>query len=230
MNPADLDRGGKLHPIVAPRRAQSGQRRIQSARSGVRSHTLLSQATFGQSRAHGPRYNWIIRVHEVEVRARRDAVEESQVPRVLHAVPAHVRDLPAGRKPAHGARHDVEPAALAEFLARREQELIAETDPKKRPAAVERAPERAGEPEAIEIRHRVVERAVAGQHYGVRLVDAARILGDRRGHADPPERLLDRAEIPAPVIDQGNHRLASPSAAARTAAITTYPSSRAGCR
>ena len=66
----------------------------------------------------------------------------------------------------------------------------------------------------------------------VRLVDAPRILGDRRGHADPPERLLDRPEVPAPVIDDGDHRLASPAAAARTAAmaITTRPSSRAGSR
>src|SRR5215510_12716416 len=203
MDPTYLDGGGELHAVVAP----GSLERLRS--------------TFRRR---------VIRVDEVEVRARGDAVEEAHVPSVLHAIPAHVRDLPTGRQPAHGARHDVEPAALAEFLARREQQLVPEADPEKRPAAVERAPERPREPEAIEVRHRVVERAVAGQHDGVRLVDAARILGDRRGHADPPERLLDRAEIPAPVIDQGNHRLASPSAAARTAAITTYPSSRAGCR
>ena len=52
-----------------------------------------------------------------------------------------------------------------------------------------------------------MERTVTGQHDGFRLVDAPRILGDRRRNSDPPERLLDRAEVPAPVVDNGDHKL-----------------------
>src|SRR5262249_18439090 len=177
-----------------------------------------------------PRYNWIIRVDEVEVRARRDAVEEAQIAGVRHAVPSHVRNLPPGGKPAHGAGDHVEPAALAELLAGREQQLIAETNPEKRAAAVERPAECRKQAEPLEVRHGVVECAVSREDDSVRLVDAPGILRDRRRHADPPKRLLDGAEVPAPVIDHGNHGLASPAAAARSAAITTRPSSRAGSR
>src|SRR5262250_1176226 len=196
----------------------------------MRRHTRLSQAALGRSRAHGPRYNRIIRVDEVEVRARRDTVEETQIAGMGHAIPSHVRDLPPGGEPTHGAGDHVEPAALAEFLAGREQELIAETDPEKRAAAVERPAERRKQPEPLEIRHRVVKRSVPRQHDGVRLVDAPRILSDRGGHADPAKRFLDGAEVAAPVIDHGNHRLASPAAVARNAEITTRPSSRAASR
>src|SRR5262249_20147278 len=114
--------------------------------------------------------------------------------------------------------------------AGREQQLIAETDPEKRAAAVERPAERRKQAEPLEVLHGVVERAVAREHDGIRLVNAPRILGDRRGHADPTKCLLDGAEVAAPVIDQGNHRLASPAAAARNAAITTNPWWRARCR
>src|SRR5215831_20382829 len=192
----------------------------------MRRHTRLSQATLGRSRAHGPRYNRIIRVDEVEVRARRDTVEEAQIAGVRHAVPSHVRNLPPGGEPAHGAGDHVEPAALAELLAGREQQLIAETDPEKRAAAVERPAERRKQAEPLKVLHGVMERAVPWEHDGIRLVDAPRILGDRRGHADPTKCLLDGAEVAAPVIDDRDHRLASPAAAARTRVITGSPRRR----
>src|SRR5437773_133012 len=121
VDPPDLDRRRESHAVLAPRdahslRARSHGSRVRSVRSRGRSHTLLSQATLGQSRAHGPRYNRIIRVNEIEMRARRDAVEEPELPGVLQA--------------------------------------------------------------------------------------------DRRRHSDPPERHLDRAEVPAPVVDNGDHKLA----------------------
>src|SRR5207247_4865325 len=49
--------------------------------------------------------------------------------------------------------------------------------------------------------------------------DGARVLGDRRRHAEAREGLLDRAEVAPPVIHDRNHRLASPSAAPRTPTI-----------
>src|SRR6516162_6193418 len=199
VDPPDLDRRGKSHAVLAPGH-------LQRHRSALRHR--------------------IKRMDEVEVRAGRNAVEESEIAAVLHAIPSHVRDLLATWQPAHGSRNDVEAAALAEFLAGREQKLIAETDAQKRPTAVERSAHGGQEAELIEIRHRIVECAVTRQDHCLRLVDAPRVLRDHRGDPDAPERLLDRAEIPPPIIDYGDHRLASPAAAARTAAITTSLSSR----
>src|SRR5262245_16506123 len=165
-------------------------------------------------------------MHEIEVRAARDALEQAQVAGVLHAVPSHVRNLPPGRQPAYDAGDDVEPAALAELLAGRKQQLIAETDAEKRAAAVERPAQRSQQAEPLEVRHGVVKGAVPREHDGVRLVDAPRILGDRRGHADPTKCLLDGAEVAASVVDHGNHGLASPAAATRIRGIVASPRPR----
>src|SRR5438034_749033 len=157
--------------------------------------------------------------------ARRDALEEAQLPRVLDAVPTHMRNLPARREPPYHPRDHVEAASLAELLARRKQELVAEADAEKRPAPVQRPPEGREEAEVLEVRHGVVERSVAWEHDGVRLVHGAWILGHDRRDADAAERLFDRPEVAPAVIDNGDHRLASPAAAAaaRTATITDSP-------
>ena len=134
-------------------------------------------------------------MHEIKSCRGRNAVEQLQVSRVLHAVPSHVRDLGSRRQTAHGAGNHVEPAPLAELLARGEQQLIAEADPQERPRAVERSPQRGQEAERVEVPHGVVKRAVTGQHHGLRVVDRARILGHHGGAADSPKRLLDGAEV-----------------------------------
>src|SRR5439155_4964502 len=133
---------------------------------------------------------------------------------------------PARREPPYHPRDHVEAASLAELLARRKQELVAEADAEKRPAPVQRPPERREEAEVLEVRHGVVERSVAWEHDGVRLVHGAWILGHDRRDADAAERLLDRPEVAPAVIDNGDHRLASPAAAARTATITDSPRRR----
>src|SRR5262245_30571374 len=226
VNPSHLYRRRKPHAVITPSDSQ------RSHRSGVRSHPLLSQATLGPSRPRGPRYNnprynRIKGVDEVEPRTRRDAVEDREVTLVLHSIPSHVGNLLTGRQAAHRARHDVEPAPLAEFLARREQELVAETDAEERPPAVERAPKRRDEAQTVQVRHRVVKRAVARKDHRLRVVDGARILRDQGGASDPSKRLLDGAEIAPSIIDNCDHRLALPPAAARTATITRCPLSRA---
>src|SRR5438093_8657286 len=126
VGPPDLDGSCEPDTVFAPRDPQRsretprpGVRRhtpMWTFGSGIRRHTLLHQATLGQSRAHGPRYDRVIGVDEVEVRARRDAVEQPELAGVLHAVPSHVGNLPPGREPAHGAGDDVEPLSLAELL------------------------------------------------------------------------------------------------------------------
>src|SRR5262245_45111480 len=99
-DPPPLQRRGKPHPVLAPADAEglgaeAGLNR--DGRSGVRSPGPLRQATLGLTRARGPRYNRIVRVDEVEVSARGDAVEQAEA-LVLDAVPAHVGHLAARRK------------------------------------------------------------------------------------------------------------------------------------
>src|SRR2546428_10617623 len=58
-----------------------------------------------------------------------------------------------------------------------------------------------------------------GQHAARRGAHGAGVLGARRRHAEAREGLLARAEVAPAVVNDSNHRLASPSAAARTATI-----------
>ena len=158
-------------------------------------------------------------MHEVEVRAVRNSVEERERAVVLDAVPSHVRNLATGWEAAHDTWNHVEPASLAELLARRKEELVPEADAEERPRAVERAAQGLDETARCEVRHRIVERAVAGQHDRVGVVDGARIFGHDGRNADALERLLHAAEIAAAVVDDRDH-----------GAPTALPSSTAGAR
>src|SRR5437773_2095197 len=105
VDPPLFDRGRELDPVLAPRRAKG-----RAPRTPVR----LPQATLGLSRARGRRYDRVIGVDEVEMGARRDALEEAQLPRVLDAVPTHMRNLPARREPPYHPRDHVEAARLSD--------------------------------------------------------------------------------------------------------------------
>ena len=75
---------------------------------------------------------------------------------------------------------------------------------------VEGGAERIKEPQRLEIAHGVVEGAVAGQDEGAGVLDHARVLRHDRAHAETAERVLDATQIPAPVVDDGNHATATP--------------------
>src|SRR5262249_30899898 len=119
----------------------------------------------------------------------------------------HVRDLPTGREPAHDAGQHVEALALAELLAAREEQLVAEADAEERAAAVERATQRRRQAETLEIGHRIVKRAVAGKDHGIGVVHRVGVRGHAGVNAAPFEGLLDRAEIAPAVIDDGDHNV-----------------------
>src|SRR5437867_187767 len=155
-----------------------------------------------QRRVRGLR---VVRVHEVEVGARRDPVEETQVAPMFHLVPPHVRNLEPGREAAHRARDHVEALALSELLALGEEELVAETDPEEGAPVVQAAPDGLQQPEGLEGRHGVVERAIAGQHHRLRVADRQRVLGDDGAHAETIEGLLHAAQIAPAVVDDGDH-------------------------
>src|SRR5215472_3508002 len=153
---ASPHRGGKRHPVGAGRGGQRGLAR-----------------------------GWVVRVHEVEVRSARHAVEDREVSRVLHGVPAHVRHLEPSREAADHARQHVQPLALPELLALREEELIAEADAEERPALIESRADRLEEPSRLEVGHGVVKRTVTWQHEGAAVVDD-------RDHSGSPLSCLSR--------------------------------------
>src|SRR5207245_10105743 len=66
-----LARRGELDPVLAPRDVDGPGRHPRD-----RSPAILRQATHGGTLARGPRYNRVIGVDEVEVGARRNALEE----------------------------------------------------------------------------------------------------------------------------------------------------------
>ena len=79
--------------------------------------------------------------------------------------------LSVGREAADRARDHVEPLALAELLALGEEELVAEADAEERARPLEARADRLDEPARLQIVHRVVEGAVAGQDHRLRVVD-----------------------------------------------------------
>src|SRR5439155_21741362 len=104
----------------------------------------------------------------------------------------------------------VQPLALPELLALGEEELIAEADAEERAPAVEAAADRLQQAQRLERAHGVVERAVAGQHDRLGVVDDPRVLGDQRPHAETPERLLHAPEIAPAVVDDRDHGYSVP--------------------
>src|SRR5687768_8460072 len=111
-----------------------------------------------QTRPDG--YNRIIRVDEIEVGVLRHAVEQTQAPAVRDPVPPHVRHLASCRKATDDPGNQIEPVALAELLAAREEQLIAEADAEEGPRAIDGAPHGRQQAEPREVLHRIVEGAV----------------------------------------------------------------------
>src|SRR5438552_15189356 len=92
VDPASLDRRRESYTVVTPRHAELVRLALPTLRSTARTHVRLCQATLGQGRAPAPGYNRTVRMGEVEAGARGDAVEQPEVPGVLHAVRAHARN------------------------------------------------------------------------------------------------------------------------------------------
>src|SRR5215510_11436021 len=133
-------------------------------------------------------------MHEVEMRAGGNALEQAQIGLRLHLVPTHVGDLEPRGKTAHRARDDIESLALSKLLTLREQQLVAETDAEEGTAIIERRANRVEQTERLERCHRIVEGTVPRQRHRLRVGDNSRILRDDRAHAETAQGLLDAAE------------------------------------
>jgi hypothetical protein len=128
------------------------------------------------------------------------------------AVPAHVRDLDGrigGLELAHLAGDPVEAGGLAELQAAGGQELHADADAEERPApGLHRLGHGLDHPAArLQRRHAGGEGADARQHHAVGRGDRRRVGGDQDlglPLGDAGKRLLGRAQVARPVVDQGD--------------------------
>src|SRR5262245_25938994 len=168
-------------------------------------------------------------MHEVEMRAGGNALEQAQIGLRLHLVPSHVGDLESRGKTAHRARDDIESLALSKLLTLREQELIAETDAEEGTAIVKTRADRVQQTERLERPHRIVEGAVARERHRLSVGDNPRILRDDRAHAETAQGFLDAAEIAPAVVDDGDHG-SSPTDCPSSTGRRSHAGSRASPR
>src|SRR5262245_18049527 len=148
----------------------------------------------------------VVRMHEVEVRAGGNPLEQAQIALRFHLVPSHVGNLGSRRETAHRARDDVESLALSKLLALREQELVPETDAEEGTAIVETRADRVEQTERLERRHRIMEGAVTRERHRLRVRDDAWILRNGRAHTETAQGLLDAAEVTPAVVDDRDQR------------------------
>ena len=179
--------------------------RSRTTSAGKRSAVLAVRGPHALRLERG-RHLGVVRVHEVEVRARRDAREERQRPVVPEPVPAHVGHLEPGREPAHHPGQDVEALGVAELLALGEEELVAEADAEIGPPGRDVGADRLGEPEALEAPHGVREGAVPGHDQRAGARHRPGVVGDDDLGHELGQRLPDAAEVAPAVVDDRDHK------------------------
>ena len=116
----------------------------------------------------------------------------------------------------HLALEQAEARRAAELGRGLEQELKAEADTEQRRPAPTRSAIRRSSPSSRTRSHRTGERADAGQEQAVGLGRELGIAGDRHLGADPLERLLDRAQVAHPVVQQRDPRHPPPQRTAES--------------
>ena len=149
-------------------------------------------------------------VHEVEdelpLAERRD---ERMIDFAADLVPAHVRHLEAARAPVepdHAGVEPPEPLVRAVLGAVPGEQLHAEADAEKRlPLLDHLALEHVHQAARVEVRHRVAERADTRENDALRRVYFTGIRGHHRLLAEVLEGVVDRPDVPHPVIDDRDH-------------------------
>jgi hypothetical protein len=144
---------------------------------------------------------------EVEGRVGVDPLGERRLVLPVDRLPTDVRDLQAGRVDrGHLAREQPEALGAAELRGALEEQLQPEADaedrrPRQGPLGDQ--PVEPGRPDPL---HRPREGTDAGKDQTVGGPDLVGIGGDRRPRPDVLERLLDRAQIAHPVIQDQDQR------------------------
>src|SRR6266536_2463970 len=124
----------------------------------------------------------VVRVHEVEVAAARDAVQQRVVVFEPDVVPADLRHLQAWRcrKTAHDTRQNAQALDAATFFAAVEQQLLPNAHTEERPPRRGVRPQWLDQPEARKRAHGVLGRADTRQHQALGGFEIGRVAGDLR--------------------------------------------------
>src|SRR5688572_12036700 len=93
------------------------------------------------------------------------------------------------------------------LLALLEEHLHADADSEHGTAVPRRVPYHPAEAPGLDLLHGGAERAVSGEHEGVRLRDLLRVPSEHRLRPHVAEALGDAAQVAQPVVDDGDHRL-----------------------
>ena len=161
-----------------------------------------------------------VAVHEVGAGIVGNAVEQGRRPQPAQAVPAHVRNPDPRRRlqPPHGTGQQAQAGDVA-FLRAFIQQLHAQAD------AQQRHRQRAqGFHQALRVQpaHRLGRGTHAGQDHPVGRLQAGGIGHHLRLHAQPLQRVADRAEVGATGID--HHHAQAGCAAHSTPLVEGRPS------
>ena len=148
-----------------------------------------------------------VAVHEVERGGLGNAVEQRRVTRVLHRVPADVRDLDACSELIARARHEPQSLPLAILEADVGEQLHAEADAEKRRAEADLVAQHVFDAALAQVRRGVAKRADARQHDSIGGFDLGGVVGDDDVFdSGVLEALLHAAQVAHLVVDDGDVR------------------------
>src|SRR3990170_3219255 len=143
----------------------------------------------------------VVRVHEIEVRAVRDVVENRVWLHDAHPVPAHVGHLEAVRQAHHPAREDAQAGVFAALLTDVEQRLLAHAHTEEGSSAGDVLTDGRHHVVALQVSHRVGGCAYARNDEGVRPLDVAAAGGDQGLAPGVGDGARYAAEVAGPVVD-----------------------------
>src|SRR5215216_2720950 len=123
-------------------RVELGGNEVVPRQHAGKPHAVFGLAEYGVMRQRCR----VVAVHEVEVGAVLDPVEDGMRPDLDHAVPAHVWNLEVARREAlDSAFDDVEARVLAPLFGNAKQRLLPHADAEKRPPGSDVLPDRLDE-------------------------------------------------------------------------------------
>ena len=140
------------------------------------------------------------RVHEVEMRAVGDAVEERVRPGQFDGVPANVRQR-GGAFQAHGLPRQKRQRLGVAFSAALEEELVAEADSQARPIRANPVAQRVDQPSLAQVGHGRSGRSNARNHDGIHAVERRGVRGHDHASARGHERLPDAHHVRRAVVE-----------------------------
>ncbi len=166
------------------------------------------------------------RVHEIAPRGIGQSGDEPRFRVALQRVPAHLREPDRVGEPRDAARDDPEAVDAGRLVTAVEQHLHSHADTEERTTIGRRGTRLGFEPAVAQRPHARAEVADARQHHRVGRADLLGIGREVRVGTEVLERLLRRAQVPDPVIDDRDHQPDNVPLVDGTSLPSTFTASR----